>query len=84
MTSSAASSTNTNAQHDNRSTSDTPRGAGVNRGRDYRGVVVEALLRCADPGQVEAATSVLDHIARASSSNATATRRFAGSSAASS
>jgi hypothetical protein len=45
---------------------------------------VRALLLCADPGQVEAATSVLDHIARASSSNATATRRFAGSSAASS
>jgi alkanesulfonate monooxygenase SsuD/methylene tetrahydromethanopterin reductase-like flavin-dependent oxidoreductase (luciferase family) len=36
------------------------------------------------PGQAEAATSVLDQIARASSSNATATRRFAGSSTASS
>ena len=36
------------------------------------------------PGQAEAATSVLDQIAKASSSNATATRRFAGSSTASS
>jgi len=36
------------------------------------------------PGQVEAATSVLDQTARASSSNATATRRLAGSSTASS
>jgi hypothetical protein len=43
-----------------------------------------ALLRCADPGQAEAATSVLDQIARASSSNATATRRLVGSSTASS
>jgi hypothetical protein len=34
--------------------------------------------------QGEAATSVLDQIARANSSNATDTRRFAGSSAASS
>ena len=43
-----------------------------------------ALLRCADPGQAEAATSVLNQIARASSSNATATRRLVGSSTASS
>jgi hypothetical protein len=35
-------------------------------------------------GQAEAATSVLDHIARASSSDATATRRLVGSSTASS
>jgi hypothetical protein len=47
-------------------------------------IVVPALLRCADLGQVEAATSVLDQIARASSSNATATRRLVGSSTASS
>jgi hypothetical protein len=56
-------------------------GAGVLPGVVARS---EALLRCADPGHVEAATSVLDHIARASSSNATATRRLVGSSAASS
>src|SRR5829696_874101 len=53
-------------------------------GRDQLLADGPALLRCAHPGQVEAATSVLDHIARASSSNATATRWFAGSSAASS
>jgi NAD(P)-dependent dehydrogenase (short-subunit alcohol dehydrogenase family) len=41
-------------------------------------------MRCADPGQVEAATSVLDQTARASSSNATAIRRPTGSSTASS
>jgi hypothetical protein len=34
-----------------------------------------ALLRCAEPGQADAATSVLDQTAKASSSNATAIRR---------
>ena len=43
-----------------------------------------ALLHCANPWHAEAATSARDQIARASSSNATATRRFAGSSTASS
>jgi len=41
-------------------------------------------LRCVDPGRVEAAISVRDQIIRASASNATATRRLAGSSTASS
>jgi hypothetical protein len=36
------------------------------------------------PGRAEAATSARDQIAKASSSNATATRRFTGSSTASS
>ena len=44
----------------------------------------EALLRCAEPGQAEAVTSVLDQTARASSSNATAIRRPACSLTASS
>jgi hypothetical protein len=43
-----------------------------------------ALLRCADPWHAEAATSLLDQIVKASSSNATARRRPAGSSTASS
>jgi len=43
-----------------------------------------ALLRCVDPEQVEAATSVLSQIAKASSSNATTSRRVAGSPLASS
>jgi hypothetical protein len=43
-----------------------------------------ALLHCANPGRAEAATSARDQTAKASSSNATATRRFAGSSTASS
>jgi hypothetical protein len=43
-----------------------------------------ALLRCADPGHGEAATSVLDQIAKASASNATTSRRVAGVSTASS
>jgi hypothetical protein len=43
-----------------------------------------ALLRYGDPGHVGAATSAWDQIVKASSSNATATRRVAGSSAASS
>jgi hypothetical protein len=43
-----------------------------------------ALLRCADPWHAEAATSLLDQIVKASSSNATANRRPAGSSTASS
>jgi hypothetical protein len=45
---------------------------------------VRALLRCAKPGHAEAATSARDQIAKASSSNATANRRPAGSSTASS
>jgi hypothetical protein len=43
-----------------------------------------ALLRCADQGCAEGATSGLDQIAVASSSNATATRCFDGASTASS
>ena len=47
-------------------------------------VELEALLRCAGPGQTEVASSTRDQITKASSSTATATRRFAGSSTASS
>ena len=43
-----------------------------------------ALLRCPDPGRAEAVASSGDQITNASSSAATATRRFAGSSTASS
>jgi hypothetical protein len=42
------------------------------------------VLRCGDRGDAEAATSAVDQIAKASSSNATATRRPAGSPTASS
>jgi hypothetical protein len=64
------------------------RGLGVVVGRDASRYGTRSSLGGAvalrRPGQAEAATSVLDQIARASSSNATATRRFAGSSTASS
>jgi hypothetical protein len=43
------------------------------------GSPAKALLRCLESGHVEAARSILDQIAMASSSNATATRRFVGS-----
>jgi hypothetical protein len=43
-----------------------------------------ALLRCAEPGQADVATSVLGQTAEASSSNATVSRRFVGTSTASS
>jgi hypothetical protein len=43
-----------------------------------------ALLRCGGTGMLEVATWALDQIAVANSSNATTTRRLAGSSAASS
>jgi hypothetical protein len=62
--------------------------AALARGRidaeGLRDLLAAALLRCADPRQAEAATWALDQIAKASSSNATANRRIAGSSAASS
>jgi hypothetical protein len=45
---------------------------------------VAALLRCAGPGHAEAAISVLDQIANASSSNSSATRQLIRSSTASS
>jgi hypothetical protein len=47
-------------------------------------VGLEALLRCPDSGRAEAVASSGDQITKASSSTATATRRFAGSSTASS
>jgi hypothetical protein len=46
--------------------------------------IATALLHCASPRHTEAATSALHQMATASSSNATASRRVAGSSAASS
>jgi ribonucleotide monophosphatase NagD (HAD superfamily) len=49
-----------------------------------RVLAVAALLRCAGPEHAEAAISVLDQIANASSSNASATRRLIRSSTASS
>ena len=41
-------------------------------------------MHCANPGRAEAATSARDQTTKASSSNATATRRFTGASTASS
>jgi putative transposase len=46
--------------------------------------IEKALLRCPDAGRAEAVASSEDQITKASSSTATATRRFAGSSTASS
>jgi hypothetical protein len=48
------------------------------------GMVRAALLHCANPARAEAATSARDQTTKASSSNATATRRFTGASTASS
>jgi hypothetical protein len=47
-------------------------------------VLVTGLLRCANPGRAEGPGTPPDQIATASSANAIATRRFTGSSAASS
>jgi hypothetical protein len=59
--------------------------AGIMQSQPGLGVVLgAALLRCAGPGHAEAAISVLDQIANASSSNASATRRLIRSSTASS
>jgi hypothetical protein len=60
------------------------RGIGVDHVTIYRWVLRLALLHCGKPVHAEAATRLRAQIAKASSSNATATRRLAGSSTASS
>jgi hypothetical protein len=53
-------------------------------GRRHAGVGGTAVLRCADAGHAEGASCARDQIAKASSSNATASRLLTGSSTVSS